>query len=104
MTNFDSYNINADDAACAIAEAVHAEKLVFLSDIEGVYKDKDDPNTLISELHVHEAEKLISEGYVGGGMIPKLQNCIDAIEEGCKQSTYSGWTYSTQPSSGNLYK
>ena len=81
-TNFDSYNINADDAACAIAEAVHAEKLVFLSDIEGVYKDKDDPNTLISELHVHEAEKLISEGYVGGGMIPKLQNCIDAIEEG----------------------
>ena len=66
-TNFDSYNINADDAACAI---------------EGVYKDKDDPDTLISELHVHEAEKLISEGYVGGGMIPKLQNCIDAIEEG----------------------
>ena len=81
-TNFDSYNINADDAACAIAEAVHAEKLVFLSDIEGVYKDKDDPGTLISELHVQEAEKLISEGYVGGGMIPKLQNCIDAIEEG----------------------
>ena len=80
--NFQTYNINADDAACAIAEAVHAEKLVFLSDIEGVYKDKDDPNTLISELHVHEAEKLISEGYVGGGMIPKLQNCIDAIEEG----------------------
>ena len=75
-------DFNADDAACAIAEAVHAEKLVFLSDIEGVYKDKDDPNTLISELHVHEAEKLISEGYVGGGMIPKLQNCIDAIEEG----------------------
>ena len=80
--NYHTYNINADDAACAIAEAVHAEKLVFLSDIEGVYKDKDDPNTLISELHVHEAEKLISEGYVGGGMIPKLQNCIDAIEEG----------------------
>ena len=50
-TNFDSYNINADDAACAIAEAVHAEKLVFLSDIEGVYKDKDDPDTLISELY-----------------------------------------------------
>ena len=79
---YNTYNINADDAACAIAEAVHAEKLVFLSDIEGVYKDKDDPNTLISELHVHEAEKLISEGYVGGGMIPKLQNCINAIEEG----------------------
>ena len=77
-----SYNINADDAACAIAEAVHAEKLAFLSDIEGVYKDKDDPSSLISELHVDEAQKLIDDGYVGGGMIPKLKNCIDAIEEG----------------------
>ena len=80
--NFHAYNINADDAACAIAEAVHAEKLAFLSDIEGVYKDKDDPSSLISELHVDEAQKLIDDGYVGGGMIPKLKNCIDAIEEG----------------------
>ena len=79
---YNSYNINADDAACAIAEAVHAEKLAFLSDIEGVYKDKDDPSSLISELHVDEAQKLIDDGYVGGGMIPKLKNCIDAIEEG----------------------
>ncbi len=77
-----TYNINADDAACAIAEAVDAEKLAFLSDIEGVYKDKDDPSSLISELHVHDAHKLIEEGYVGGGMIPKLKNCIDAIENG----------------------
>jgi acetylglutamate kinase len=80
--NYDSYNINADDAACAIAESVHAEKLAFLSDIEGVYRDYHDPSTLISELHVNEAKALISEGYVGGGMIPKLQNCIDAIEHG----------------------
>ena len=80
--NFATYNFNADDAACAIAEAVHAEKLAFLSDIEGVYKDKDDPSSLISELHVDEAQKLIDDGYVGGGMIPKLKNCIDAIEEG----------------------
>ena len=79
---YNTYNINADDAACAIAEAVHAEKLAFLSDIEGVYKDKDDPSSLISELHVDEAQKLIDDGYVGGGMIPKLKNCIDAIEEG----------------------
>ena len=79
---FATYNITADDAACAIAEAVHAEKLAFLSDIEGVYKDKDDPSSLISELHVDEAQKLIDDGYVGGGMIPKLKNCIDAIEEG----------------------
>lgn len=80
--HFESYNINADDAACAIAEAVNAEKLAFLSDIEGVYKDQNDPSTLISELQVGEAEKLISEGFVGGGMIPKLRNCIDAIEHG----------------------
>ena len=80
--NFDSYNINADDAACAIAEAVHAEKLAFLSDIEGVYRDQNDPETLISELHVHETRELIDEGFVGGGMIPKLKNCIDAIEQG----------------------
>ena len=80
--NFLSYNINADDAACAIAEAVNAEKLAFLSDIEGVYRDASDPSTLISELRVDEAENLISDGTVGGGMIPKLQNCIDAIEEG----------------------
>ena len=80
--SFASYNINADDAACAIAEAVHAEKLAFLSDIEGVYKDQHDPSTLISELHVQEAQSLIDDGYVGGGMIPKLKNCIDAIEQG----------------------
>jgi acetylglutamate kinase len=80
--DFHSYNINADDAASAIAEAVKAEKLAFLTDIEGVYYDKDDPSSLISELHLSEAEKLIREGHVGGGMIPKLQNCIDAIENG----------------------
>lgn len=80
--NFETFNINADDAACAIAEAVHAEKLAFLSDIEGVYKDQNDPGTLISELHVCEAETLITEGYVGGGMIPKLQNCIQAVSNG----------------------
>ncbi len=80
--HFDSYNINADDAACAIAEAVHAEKLAFLSDIEGVMRDKDDPESLISELRVSEARSLIRSGQVGGGMIPKLQSCIDAITNG----------------------
>lgn len=80
--NFDTYNINADDAACAIAEAMGAEKLAFLTDIEGVYKDPDDKSTLISELTVSEAEALISDGYIGGGMLPKLNNCISAIENG----------------------
>ena len=79
---FNTYNINADDAACAIARAVKAEKLAFLTDIEGVYKDPGDPKTLISELRVDEAQKLMSDGYIGGGMLPKLQNCIDAIENG----------------------
>ena len=57
--NYQSYNINADDAACAIAKAVNAEKLAFLTDIEGVYKDPNDKSTLISELHLSEARKLI---------------------------------------------
>lgn len=80
--DFKSYNINADDAACAIATAVNAEKLAFLTDIEGVYKDPNDKSTLISELTVDEAKKLIGEGFIGGGMLPKLNNCIDAIENG----------------------
>ena len=80
--NFVTYNINADDAACAIAKAVNAEKLAFLTDIEGVYKDKDNPETLISELTVDEAKDLIGDGFIGGGMLPKLNNCIDAIEQG----------------------
>ncbi|MCR5453089.1 MAG: acetylglutamate kinase [Lachnospiraceae bacterium] len=80
--DFQTYNINADDAACAIAKAVSAEKLAFLSDIKGVYKDPEDPSTLISELKVSEARELIENGIVGGGMLPKLGNCIDAIEEG----------------------
>lgn len=80
--NYETYNINADDAACAIARAVSAEKLAFLTDIEGVYKDPGDAYTLISELTVSEAHALISDGYIGGGMLPKLNNCIDAIENG----------------------
>ena len=79
---YNTYNINADDAACAIARAMKAEKLAFLTDIEGVYKDPDDPKTLISELRVDEAQQLMNDGYIGGGMLPKLQNCIDAIENG----------------------
>ena len=79
---FDTYNINADDAACAIARAVNAEKLAFLTDIEGVYKDPQDKSTLISELSVSEARELIGDGFIGGGMLPKLHNCIDAIENG----------------------
>lgn len=80
--SFQSYNINADDAACAIAAALGAEKLAFLTDIEGVCKDPKDPNTLLSFLTLSDAEALIRDGYVGGGMIPKLKNCIDAVKAG----------------------
>lgn len=80
--DYQTYNINADDAACAIAKAVSAEKLAFLTDIEGVYRDPKDPKTLISELSVSAAKELIDGGFIGGGMLPKLGNCIDAIGEG----------------------
>ncbi|MCI8316955.1 MAG: acetylglutamate kinase [Lachnospiraceae bacterium] len=81
-SSFNSYNVNADDAACAIATAVKAAKLAFLTDIEGVYRDPLDRSSLISELTIPEAKGFLKSGNVGGGMLPKLQNCIAAIEAG----------------------
>ena len=80
--DFHTYNINADDAACAIAKAVKADKLVFLTDIEGLYRDINDKNTFISRLTSSDAKALINSGIIGGGMLPKLNNCTTAIEEG----------------------
>lgn len=80
--SFRTYNINADEAAGAIAKALRAEKLAFLSDVEGVRRDADDPDSVISELYVHEAEEMIKTGAIRGGMLPKINNCIDAIESG----------------------
>ena len=80
--NFQTYNINADDAACAIAKAVGAEKLAFLTDIEGLYKDINDKSSFISRLSASEADQLISDGFIGGGMLPKLANCTSAIKNG----------------------
>lgn len=80
--DFKTYNINADDAACAIATAIGAEKLAFLTDIEGVCRDVNDSSTLISVLTLNSARKLIEEGFVGGGMLPKINNCIEAVENG----------------------
>ncbi|MBQ9934586.1 MAG: acetylglutamate kinase [Lachnospiraceae bacterium] len=82
IDDFHGYNINADDAACAIATALNAEKLVFLTDIEGVFVDPTDKSTLISEMDIHEAQEFIDKGVVGGGMLPKLQNCIEAMKNG----------------------
>ncbi|MDF2821458.1 MAG: argB [Clostridiales bacterium] len=78
---FQTYNINADDAACSIASALHAEKLVFLTDVEGVLLDPKDKNTLISEITTKKAEELILNGNIGGGMLPKMKNCIEAVEK-----------------------
>ncbi len=80
--NFQTYNINADDAACAIAKAVGAEKLAFLTDIEGLYKDINDKSSFISRLSASQADKLIEDGFIGGGMLPKLTNCTSAIKNG----------------------
>lgn len=80
--DFKSYNINADDAACGIARSIKAEKLAFLTDIEGVCVEPEDKNTLISVLTLEKAEELIQEGYISGGMLPKLKNCIDAVKDG----------------------
>ena len=79
---FHSFNINADDAACAIATAMKAEKLAFLTDVEGVYADPKDPSTLFSELSTGEMADLLASGNVGGGMLPKLNNCVEAINQG----------------------
>ena len=79
---FQTYNINADDAACAIAKAVGAEKLAFLTDIEGLYRDFNDKSSFISRLSATEAQELIDSGMIGGGMLPKLGNCTDAIRNG----------------------
>ncbi len=81
-THFKTYNINADDAACAIAKAVGAEKLAFLTDIEGLYKDINDKSTFISRISISQADKLMEEGFIGGGMLPKLGNCTSAIKNG----------------------
>lgn len=80
--DFKTYNVNADDAACAIATAVKAEKLAFLTDVEGVYKDFNDKDSLISGMTVDEAQRFVDSGSLGGGMLPKLQNCIDAVKNG----------------------
>lgn len=80
--DFHGYNINADDAASAIAEAVKAEKLAFLTDTEGVYMDADDTNSVISEMTVSEAQELIEQGIIAGGMLPKIKNCMQAINNG----------------------
>ncbi len=77
-----SYNINADTAAARIAVAVGAEKLILLTDIRGLLRDKDDENTLIPELLISDVPALIQEGVISGGMIPKIECCVDSVRSG----------------------
>ena len=77
-----TYNINGDTAAARVAGALHAERLIMMTDIAGILMDKDDPSTLIPHITVEEARKLYDSGVISGGMIPKVDCCIDAIEHG----------------------
>jgi len=79
------YNINGDTAAARIAGALNAERLIMMTDIAGILKDKDDPSTLIPEVTISQAKKLFTDGVVSGGMIPKVSCCIDAIGHGVKK-------------------
>lgn len=80
------YNINADTAAAEIAAALKAENIITLTDIPGLLRDVNDSSTLISEIHIDEVQGLIEEGIISGGMIPKMQSCVKAIECGVKKA------------------
>ena len=80
-----AYNINGDTAAACVAGALNAERLIMLSDIPGILRDKDDPATLIPEMTILEAAKLRDDGVISGGMIPKVECCVDAIRKGVKK-------------------
>ena len=80
-----AYNINGDTAAACVAGALNAERLIMLSDIPGLLRDKDDPTTLIPELSVMEAAQLRQEGIISGGMIPKMECCVEAIRRGVRK-------------------
>ncbi|MGQ9656792.1 MAG: acetylglutamate kinase, partial [Fimbriimonadales bacterium] len=82
----ETYNLNADFAAGALAGALNAEKFVLMTDVPGVLGDPDDPHSLISELSREQAQRMIETGRVSGGMIPKLQACLQALELGCPRA------------------
>jgi len=82
-----AYNINGDTAAAFIAGALGAERLIMMTDIAGILRDKDDPSTLIAEVTISEAKELYKEGIISGGMIPKVDCCIEAIHEGVQNVT-----------------
>jgi acetylglutamate kinase len=80
--NGQKYNVNADTAAMAVAEALGAEKLIFISDVNGVRRDKNDAASVIHSLTAAEARQLIEEGVIAGGMIPKVEACLSTLNRG----------------------
>ena len=82
IDNDTAYNINADTAAAELAIALNAEKLILLTDVRGVLRDPKDDRTLIQQIRLHEIPSLLSSGVIGGGMIPKIQCCVNALENG----------------------
>ena len=81
-----SYNVNADTAAAKIATALHAEKLILLTDIRGLLRDKNDESTLISRIHPSDVPRLMKEGVIAGGMIPKIDCCVEAVRSGVSRT------------------
>ena len=86
IDNDTTYNINADTAAAELAIALGAEKLILLTDVRGVLRDPKDENTLIAQIRLHEVPGLMASGIIGGGMIPKIQCCVDALEKGVRRT------------------
>ena len=77
-----SYNVNADTAAAKVATALHAEKLILLTDVRGLLRDKNDESTLISRIHPSDVPRLMKDGIIAGGMIPKIDCCVEAVRSG----------------------
>lgn len=84
--NSKTLNLNADTVAGAIASEVDAEKLIILTDVPGVLRDPNDPSTLIQKIHIDEVPQLIEEGIISGGMIPKIETCVEALNNGVKSA------------------
>ena len=86
IDNDTAYNINADTAAAELAIALNAEKLILLTDVRGVLRDPKDESTLIAQIRLHQVPGLMASGVIGGGMIPKIQCCVDAVEHGVRRT------------------
>jgi acetylglutamate kinase len=81
------FNINADTVAGELAAALGAEKLILLTDVAGILKDRDDPNTLVKEINISDVKQMIKDGKVGGGMIPKVNCCVRSLAQGVRTAS-----------------